>query len=94
MPLNSTAETRPRRRTPEEREQIGRELLGVDSPMAQNNWIDPNQKPAHNTRPAPFVPYPKCKYHPSGEVKIVQDAAEEKKLGKGWEDRPFPPKEQ
>jgi hypothetical protein len=39
-----------------------------------------------------YQEFPKWKYHPKHEAKIVQNAAEEKALGRGWVDRPIPPK--
>ena len=34
--------------------------------------------------------YPKWKYHKTKPAVIVQDPDEEKKLGPGWQDLPFP----
>jgi hypothetical protein len=36
--------------------------------------------------------FPKWKYHRKCPGKIVQNAEEEKALGRGWVDRPIPPK--
>ena len=38
-----------------------------------------------------FQPFPKCKYHPDGRVRVVADAGEELGLGAEWADTPVPP---
>jgi hypothetical protein len=40
-----------------------------------------------------YQEFPKWKYHPKHDAKIVQNAEEEKALGRGWVDRPIRPKE-
>jgi len=35
-----------------------------------------------------YQEFPKCMYHPDKDPVIVQDAAEEEKLGSDWFDRP------
>jgi hypothetical protein len=38
--------------------------------------------------PYKYQEFPKCKYHPRLPVKTVQNAAEEKALGRGWYNNP------
>lgn len=36
-----------------------------------------------------IIEFPKWKYHRTKEAELVQDAAAEKALGRGWGDAPF-----